>query len=211
MTSLLSHKCERCECGVDSRHPARSDGRAQASLAARRSTPPGTIRIGTSTATKMFRIQLTKINQSESHPATPAGRGTHHAPSLVRYSCGDQPPRRHDWTHTAWVEVGLGRGGGAIQWRAQSPQRPRCHPSQTPQIPRWRQPKSKYVKDACGAKPSAPAALPETLTARTDTPPLHSAPAARVSFRSSWRLTWRLLPRVLEALGEHLDLALRLE
>ena len=67
------------------------------------------------------------------------------------------------------------------------------------------------MKDACGAKPSAPAALPETLTALTDTPPLHSAPAARVSFRSSWRLTWRLLPRVLEALGEHLDLALRLE
>ena len=49
MTSLLSHKCERCECGVDSRHPARSDGRARASLAARRSAPPGTIRIGTST------------------------------------------------------------------------------------------------------------------------------------------------------------------
>ena len=83
MTSLLSHKCERCECGVDSRHPARSDGRAQASLAARRSTPPGTIRIGTSTATKMFRIQLTKINQSESHPATPAGRGTANTPRPI--------------------------------------------------------------------------------------------------------------------------------
>lgn len=90
-------------CGVDSRHPARSDGRARASLAARRSAPPGTIRIGTSTATKMFRIQLTKINQSESHPATPAGRGTHHAPSLVQLWRSAAPTTRLD-TH--------GMGGG---------------------------------------------------------------------------------------------------
>ena len=80
MTSLLSHKCERCECGVDSRHPARSDGRARASLAARRSAPPGTIRIGTSTATKMFRIQLTKINQSESVTPRPRPGEEHTTP-----------------------------------------------------------------------------------------------------------------------------------
>ena len=103
MTSLRAHKGARCECGVDSRHPARSDGRARASLAARRSAPPGTIRIGTSTATKMFRIQLTKINQSESHPATPAGRGTHHAPSLVQLWRSAAPTTRLD-TH--------GMGGG---------------------------------------------------------------------------------------------------
>jgi hypothetical protein len=47
--------------------------------------------------------ELTKINQSESHPATPAGRGTHHAPSLVQLWRSAAPTTRLD-TH--------GMGGG---------------------------------------------------------------------------------------------------
>lgn len=116
MTSLLSHKCERCECGVDSRHPARSDGRARASLAARRSAPPGTIRIGTSTATKMFRIQLTKINQSERSPRDPGRARNTPRPipsTAVEISRPDDTTghTRHGWRSDL--------GGGAAQYNGE--------------------------------------------------------------------------------------------
>ena len=95
-----------------------------------------------------------------------------------------QPPTqdRHRHRRTAWQwRSDLGGGRRAIQWRAQSPPRPSCHPCQTANNT-MAAAEEQIREDACETKPSAPAALPQTLTAQTDTPPLHSAPAARVFF-----------------------------
>ena len=80
------------------------------------------------------------------------------------------------------VEVGLGRGktrntmASTVTPTAKLPPLPQTANNTMAAA------EEQIREDACETKPSALAALPQTLTAQTDTPPLHSAPAARVFF-----------------------------